>query len=357
MQRKGKRHREEEHEQHLAHDESNWLVSYADMMTLLFGFFVLMYSLGKVDKDKFEIVRRDLVKYFGGTLVENPGALNLKKKIENTLVQFTGKEGEENKLVSFEISANQLKIAFQSQLLFQSGQAELTRESAEIIDKVSQELKKFPTEFIEVEGHTDAEPIRSFMFPSNWELSSARSARIVRRIIENGFLKDKLVAKGYGDSQPKFPHFNNEGKLIDENKVKNRRVVLVVQLGDVKKEELQALQKQGFREVAAVKGHNSGVTTLDPAEEEAKANEKGAEDLKKKLFEAQVRYQEATLKLKSVQELEKSIKEMEALTRKTDEVERKIQSVEKKTEETMTRAQKVMQDNGDAQAQPSTPAK
>jgi chemotaxis protein MotB len=339
--RHSRRHREEEPEVHLVHDESNWLVSYADLMTLLFGFFILMYSLSKIDNEKFEVVQKDLVKYFGGPLHENPGALDFKKKMEALMDQLNGTRGEENKLVAFEQSSNQIRMSFQSQVFFQSGSAEISSESAKIIDTISQELKKIPTGQMEVEGHTDSAPIQSLYFPSNWELSSARAARIVRRMIENGLEGKKMVAQGYADSRPFVPHYDETGKEIEENRVKNRRVVLVVKLGHTGSQQQQILEKQGFRSLASEKSPEDLI-----AQAEGEANTAETEDLKKKLFNAQVKYRDATQKLKSVQDLEKSIKEMELLTKKTEEVERKIQSVEKKTEETLNKAQKVMQNKG-----------
>src|SRR3978361_1641788 len=71
----GKLHRKKHaklEESAMVHDESNWLVSYADMMTLLFGFFVLMYSFSRIDEKKFEIVRKDVARYFGGQVKTNP---------------------------------------------------------------------------------------------------------------------------------------------------------------------------------------------------------------------------------------------------------------------------------------------
>ena len=71
----------------MVHDESNWLVSYADMMTLLFGFFVLMYSFSKIDEKKFEIIRKDVARYFGGQVKTNPTVKRVEKEIDDIITQ------------------------------------------------------------------------------------------------------------------------------------------------------------------------------------------------------------------------------------------------------------------------------
>lgn len=330
-----KRNHEEEHPKEMVHDESNWLVSYADMMTLLFGFFVLMYSFSKIDEEKFEVVRKDLVKYFGGSLKEASFAWSIKKNIEQKITNMMGQGGFKDQQMSIKVQDNSLKLSMQSQLLFAPGSSELTIESARLIDTVAQELKKLPLEQVEVEGHTDIDPIKSYVYPSNWELSTARASRIVRRIAENGMKEDFLVAKGYGSSRPEFPHLDEKGVSIEANKEKNRRVVIEIKLKPQQQNiSYEQIEKMGFRKTASIEDQQK---IEELAEKKAQID-----DMKKKLQDAQARFQEANQKLRSAQDLEKSVKEMETIAKKTEEVERKIQSIEKKAEETLTRTQKTL---------------
>lgn len=327
MQHKSKsRVTEEEHSHPMVHDESNWLVSYADMMTLLFGFFVLMYSFSKVDDEKFEVVKKDLVKYFGGKLKEANGAWTLKKTVDEKLNAILLNGGQKEQLFNMEVQDNTLKIIFQSKVLFSSGSTELTLESAKVIDAVARELKKFPLEQVEVEGHTDIDQVQNGYFPSNWELSSARSSRIVRRLIENKLPDNIMIATGYGSSRPQVPHFDEDNQPIQENKEKNRRVELHVKLKPETAYSEKDLELVGFK------------VQMSPAEKmEQEKREKEANDLKTRFADSQKRLEEVNEKLKEAQEREKSIKELERMAKKAQDIEAKIKSIEEKTKETVDR--------------------
>lgn len=317
---------EDEHSHQMVHDESNWLVSYADMMTLLFGFFVLMYSFSKVDEDKFEIVKKDLVKYFGGSLKEANGAWTLKKTIDEKLNAILLNGGQKEQLFNMEVQDNTIKIIFQSKVLFAPGSVELSPDSAKVIDTVARELKKFPIEHIDVEGHTDIDPVQSAYFPSNWELSSARSSRIVRRLIENKVSENLLTASGFGSSKPQFPHFDVDGNVIAENKEKNRRVELNVKLKTEGSFNAKDLELVGFK------------LQPTPSEKlEQDRRDKEASDIKTKYAESQKRLEEANQKLREAQEREKSMKELERMAKKAQDIEAKIKAIEDKAKETVER--------------------
>ncbi|MBL7543677.1 MAG: OmpA family protein [Bdellovibrionaceae bacterium] len=326
MQHKKSRVTEEEHSHPMVHDESNWLVSYADMMTLLFGFFVLMYSYSKIDEEKFEVVKKDLVKYFGGKLKEANGAWTLKKTVDEKLNAILLNGGQKEQLFNMEVQDNTLKIIFQSKVLFGSGSVELTASSAKVIDEVARELRKFPLESIEVEGHTDIDAVQNPYFPSNWELSAARSSRIVRRLIENQLPDNILIATGYGSSRPQVPHFDENKQVIPENKEKNRRVELHVKLKPEATYDSKDLAMMGFK------------VKQSPAEQaEVEKREKEASDLKTRYAESQKRLDEVNQKLREAQEREKSIKEMERMAKKAEEIEAKIKSIQEKTKDTVER--------------------
>ncbi|HRO68000.1 MAG TPA: flagellar motor protein MotB, partial [Pseudobdellovibrionaceae bacterium] len=179
----------------MAHDESNWLVSYADLMTLLFGFFVLMYTFSKVDKDRFEVVSRDLVKYFGGKMTDPAfpsDAFKARSEQLTTELRQMGLEIE----ASQQNGASSLTLTLGTDVLFSPGSAQLTPQAMAAAQKLAQTLLKVNVDKIEVEGHTDSDPIRSALYPSNWELSTARAASLVRALEYMKVPRQHLKAAG-----------------------------------------------------------------------------------------------------------------------------------------------------------------
>ena len=182
------RHDEEEEPQ-LAHDESNWLVSYADMMTLLFGFFILMYSMSRVDDSKFTIVSKDVAKYFGGKVKDDAGVQILTKDVKNfigtfmkaipgkavsageadqTLAQSGNNEDiPPEKAVDIEEGPNTLVLKFKGSILFGSGSAQIKPDFEKMLTELGQKLKASQrVQEIRVEGHTDDSAIKSAVFPN-----------------------------------------------------------------------------------------------------------------------------------------------------------------------------------------------
>jgi chemotaxis protein MotB len=117
---------------------------------------------------------------------------------------------------------------FSSTAFFASGTATLSDSGQSILQNLLGRLQSpaFATYRITVEGHTDDEPINSPQFPSNWELSAARAAAVVRYFIEHGIPADRLRAAGYADTHPLAPNRDAAGNPIPENQAKNRRVVI-----------------------------------------------------------------------------------------------------------------------------------
>lgn len=116
-----------------------------------------------------------------------------------------------------------IRISFDSRLLFPAGGAALRPEAIAFLEKLAERLKKFSGNIIHVEGHTDAQPISTVVYPSNWELSGARASSVVRYFIDkHQFNPQSLVAVGYGSSQPIATNATAEGRS------KNRRVDIVI---------------------------------------------------------------------------------------------------------------------------------
>ncbi|MFT3931509.1 MAG: flagellar motor protein MotD [Spongiibacteraceae bacterium] len=248
------------HEEHTNHER--WLVSYADFITLLFAFFVVMYSISQVNESKYRVLSNTLEDAFnqpelslkpiqiGETAKSNPTSLvklnadaikdkqgqgeaeNLRdgkqsdelpdefKQIANEIEKAFGDLMKQN-LVSLRGNEEWLEVEMQSSLLFDSGDATLSNQALELLGKVSAILKD-QSNAVRVEGFTDDRPIHTARYPSNWELSSARAAAVVQLFIEEGLDASRLVAAGYGEFQPVVPNDS------PETRAKNRRVVLMI---------------------------------------------------------------------------------------------------------------------------------
>lgn len=207
------------------HDETNWLVSYADMMTLLCGFFIMMFALSTIDQTKFEAAKKEISTQFKGKY-EKP-------KVEE-LAQFITKvvnDAQLGQLAHIKTDATGVSVTFQSTVFFDTLSADVKPEGKSVLDKLIATIaeRQFADKKeyrIIVEGHTDSRPILGGTFPSNWELSGARASRVVRMFLDLGFTPSKLAAIGYADTRPEAPSRTPAGEWDEEALSKNRRVVL-----------------------------------------------------------------------------------------------------------------------------------
>lgn len=204
-------------------DDEIWLLSYSDLMTLLFGFFVLMYAFASVNNAiEKEQVKNSMAKAFGGSYV--PQFENL----ENDLKAFRD-ANVEMRFVEIHPDKEGLEIAFQSGMFFELGKAEVLDpmkvQLKTLIEIISRNLRGAS---VRIEGYTDDLAIQTQQFPSNWELSSARASSVVREFVKYGFDPARLSAVGYADSRPVVPLYDESGKVIPENRAKNRRVIIKI---------------------------------------------------------------------------------------------------------------------------------
>lgn len=225
--------------------EGNWLISYADMMTLLCGFFIMMFSLANLEKGKFEKVREEISKHFKGEYM-NPSA-DIQKEISN-MIQEAGLD-KESIVTSDETGVS---VTFESAVFFISGSADIAERGKGVLTKLigaikkSEEKRKIAYNIV-VEGHTDQRPVTGGVYPSNWELSSARASRIVRHFIDHKFQPNHMLAIGYGDTRPKeTDRIPSSGELSDELMGKNRRVVIRVLHPDI-----HAIPFNGYKDPAS----------------------------------------------------------------------------------------------------------
>jgi chemotaxis protein MotB len=350
----GQSHHEEE-EPHVAHDESNWLVSYADMMTLLFGFFVLMYSMSRVDSDKFAVVSQDLARYFGGKVQEDAGVKvateDLKKYLGTVMKEIkekgpskeavgdvalggaspTAEESKEDLPIEKALEINEglssLVLKFKGSLLFNSGSAQLKPEFEKVINELGQKLLASQRiEEIKVEGHTDDSPIKSMVFPTNWELSAARSTRIARQFEAVGVDSKLLVAEGFGSSRPDLPNRDPQGKPIKDNQAQNRRVVIKVQFTKSKQAGPDDLRAQYFEKIKQKRNQPQAQV----ADTGALGDAGSSDEIGQRIQEAQRRLEEAQSRLKATEAENRRKQKLVDLEKKLDQLNKKTEEVEKK---------------------------
>ncbi len=236
-----RRRHQEEHENH-----ERWLVSYADFITLLFAFFVVMYSISSINEGKYKILSDTLVGVFNQPdravkpipvgeerpLTTEPEKMqdqdeahgeDPSKALQEISDAVKTAFGDLIKSDELKVRGNELwiEIELNSSLLFPSGDAIPNDTAFTIIEKVAKILAPYENP-IHVEGFTDNLPIKTAQFPTNWELSTARAASIVRMMAMDGVNAGRLAAVGYGEFQPIADNATAEGRA------RNRRVVLVV---------------------------------------------------------------------------------------------------------------------------------
>lgn len=197
-----------------------WLISYADLMTLLFGFFVLMYVFAASTEKEKEQIKKSVSEYAGGeyTTEFREVTASLKDRIKE--IELDGE-------VSVFDSLDGVRIVSRGTLFFDSGSVELKPKAASLILDVARILmQKAGTFVIVVEGHTDDSPISTPNIPSNWELSALRAGTVVRLFEQVGLARKNLRAMGLADTVPVLPNRDPQGNPIFNNQAENRRIVI-----------------------------------------------------------------------------------------------------------------------------------
>ena len=200
-------------------DVGRWLFSYADMMTLLMAFFVLLVALSNLDPVKLQIVSQSLSDAMKGTQSEPRVTLS---QIQSDLEVLIKKEGMGSQ-VDVNRDKHGVALSLRGSSFFESGSTELLGPAVPFLTMVASEIEQVPYQ-IAIEGHTDDVPISSDQFPSNWELSSARAAKVVRFFVERGLPVNRFQVVGYADTKPADPALGN---LSPEDRARNRRVVVL----------------------------------------------------------------------------------------------------------------------------------
>ena len=225
---KKKHHGHEEHE-----NGERWLLTYADLITLLLGLFVILYAMSKVDAKKYAEVSAALGGAFGGGRGEkiiivqgNAGVLQMpvQKKAQEVqrLVENALRLNIDSGMISIVSNERGLTVHIMEQLAFASGRADPTPAMVIVLDTLSSILKQLPYD-VRVEGHTDDVPINTPVFRSNWHLSIARAVNVAYCFIEKHNLnQEKVSVAGFGEFHPLVPNTS------EANRRKNRRVDIVI---------------------------------------------------------------------------------------------------------------------------------
>jgi chemotaxis protein MotB len=254
--------RKHDHEDHVNHEA--WAIPYGDLITLLLAFFVVMYAVSSVNEGKYRVLSDSLVAAFRGQphTLEPVSIGNKVAKVQpdDSLAAVSPKQAlkfegggpqaaqaseatgaqlremaadlaaamqdlVDRDLIRVERNASWIEVEIKTDILFPSGSAEIDPAAIGILDRVATILatRSWP---VRVEGHTDDRPINTPQFPSNWELSAARAARIVRLLQDRGIAPARLVVEGLGEHAPVGDNGSPEGRN------RNRRVVMVILGGE-----------------------------------------------------------------------------------------------------------------------------
>ena len=193
-----------------------WIYSYGDLVTLLLVFFILLFSFCKTDIEKFKSVAESFKPVPAGS----PFFLEGKDSVlEGVAEQVETSEISEEVFVT--IDPRGVVVSFKDTVLFESGSTVLTDPARNTLGKFVVYLFGLPNDVV-VEGHTDNQPIRSNVFPSNWELSSARAGAVARFFEKEGVKGQRIKVIGYGEFRPRFRNDTATKRTL------NRRIDVVI---------------------------------------------------------------------------------------------------------------------------------
>ncbi|HYO84950.1 MAG TPA: flagellar motor protein MotB [Dermatophilaceae bacterium] len=261
-----KRKRRGDHEEGGHSDSERWMISYADMLTLLLALFIVMFAISKVDQKKFQEFSHGAAQYFGeatmalngteGVLDGQPPTANStptptisikkppdaanealareKARKASARVEMENLARVRDRIRS-ELAAKGLKDAVEFRLderglvvniitdkvLFDTGRADLRPDGVRVLDVIAPSVRTLANR-VTIEGHTDNVPITSGSFVSNWELSTARATTVLRRLVAAGLPSARVSAAGYADQRPSGSNRSSAGRA------RNRRVAVVV---------------------------------------------------------------------------------------------------------------------------------
>ena len=292
--------RKKKHAEHANHER--WLVSYADFITLLFAFFVVMFASSQTDKAKASAISESVTdaldkggvqamvhEVLGGTVdekgkgnammkgpggsqpkaVPNPPTVPKSQELLPKLKYLTEVLQKEINAGKLEIKQEQrgLVISLNQAAYFPSGDDAIDPKTFDSLDKIARLFKDEPNP-IRLEGHTDSRPIHTARFASNWELSSSRAIAMLELLNQRfGIPHERLAVVGYADTMPRAPNDS------EENRAKNRRVDIVI-LNQPVETPMQAAAREAKAQESAAKPQDPAAKAPEPAKPSPAADPK-----------------------------------------------------------------------------------
>lgn len=228
-------------------DEATWLVTYADLMTILLVFFILLFTLASLQTEKYKhavetikVQVKDTQALIGlmelmeipetddsQISIEDITGLRKREKALYEMIHNFAQSSSQKSNISTRILKGKIIVSVKGKALFTSGSANLNSTATHIFDEIIQILDDYPDYNINIKGHTDNIPISTSIFPSNWELSAVRATTVLKYLISKGISPQRLTATGYGDVLPLVPNTS------DENRAQNRRVEFVLEKKEI----------------------------------------------------------------------------------------------------------------------------
>lgn len=196
-----------------------WIVTYADMVTLLLCFFILIVAISQPDPSKVEQVTQSTQEALGTTGAEKRVQVLDINELVKAVERIIAQEKMQSQ-VEVAVTNRGVVISGKGATFFQSGESTVLPKAVPLLKKLAKQINRVPYQ-IAVEGHTDNVPIRSAVYPSNWELSAARAGQIVRFLVSSGVKPQRLSAVGLADTRPKRPNATESNRAI------NRRIEIV----------------------------------------------------------------------------------------------------------------------------------
>ena len=189
---------------------NRWVVSYADLVTMLLALFLVMYA---VNVTKYQAMAQEVQQNLKVEVIES-----VDEKLEKILEENV----KENPDISVIKEPKGVVLRINNNIIFDNGSAEIKAEAKETLDEIINTLSKIDNPVI-IEGHTDSVPIKTSKYPSNWELSTARATNMINYILKTGKIPPKrLSAVGYGEYMPIGDNTSISGRML------NRRVDIII---------------------------------------------------------------------------------------------------------------------------------
>jgi chemotaxis protein MotB len=223
-----------EEDEHPAHPDERWLVSYADFITLLFALFVLLYALSNSSKAKAAAGMNSVAKAVGmrpsygsggmrPEIGQPPGALAGSKQLEAAKAQVAAAVAKyPNSGLSMTIDSRGLVISLSAAKFFASGEDQITPAQLPVLDALVKTMASLPNTF-QIDGFTDSMPIVNARFRDNWDLSAARASSVLRYTLSHSSISpEHLAIAGYGPYHPVSDNSTEDGRA------RNRRVEVIV---------------------------------------------------------------------------------------------------------------------------------